>query len=320
MRYAFIGLILLIAVSIYGKTMSDTLDVFENTSGVLRFNIEHNMMEITFPPNPFLVGDGWHPFDSYFFASYMYLSFETPEIPFGWEIIEANLRMYCFSRKGNDQPSTYPIFDPTNGYPYNPYLMLDHIYYGSSLDYSDLEISPNQLTPTVYLQNYMDTGWFSIDVTEFLIDDINESRDFSQYRLRLQNDSDWDVCHDNLEFEVSPGYKVHIQYLISNGVSVSDDTTSEVQEEIDLTASPNPFNPSTEISFSLDRTKHVRITVFNHKGQVVTILHDGFLSNGQHRIAWNGKDSSNNPVASGIYLFCLESDGETVTKKITLLK
>ncbi len=69
---------------------------------------------------------------------------------------------------------------------------------------------------------------------------------------------------------------------------------------------PNPFNASTTISYLLPREGHVRATVYNMAGQRVTVLADGRLPAGEHRMVWNAND-----VASGVYL-CAVSFGDAV--------
>lgn len=66
---------------------------------------------------------------------------------------------------------------------------------------------------------------------------------------------------------------------------------------------PNPFNPSTTISFSLASPQNVNIEIYNIRGQLVKVLHDGFVGdvNTKHQLVWHGDDANNNKVASGIY-------------------
>jgi hypothetical protein len=83
---------------------------------------------------------------------------------------------------------------------------------------------------------------------------------------------------------------------------------------------PNPFNPSTEISFSLPVTSQVRLDVFNIMGQKVTALVNGSLPAGKHNVTWNGKSSAGETVASGVYFYKIEAAGFTDVKKMLLMK
>jgi PKD repeat protein len=91
---------------------------------------------------------------------------------------------------------------------------------------------------------------------------------------------------------------------------------------------PNPFNPETTISFSVtqnavsgsDGSSFVNLAIFNVKGQKVKTLLNEHLIKGTHSVVWNGTDSNNKPVSSGIYFYKISSVNESVMKKMLLLK
>lgn len=87
---------------------------------------------------------------------------------------------------------------------------------------------------------------------------------------------------------------------------------------------PNPFNPSTSITFAVKKASHAKLTVLNIKGQKVKTLFNDYISeeNTNKAIAttWNGTDSSNIKVASGIYFYKLEAEKKTTIKKMILMK
>ncbi len=83
---------------------------------------------------------------------------------------------------------------------------------------------------------------------------------------------------------------------------------------------PNPFNPSTSISFSIPEEAKVSLKIFNIKGQRVKTLYTGFAEAGKHTMTWNGEDENNKPVASGIYFYKLKSSEFEKVKKMLLLK
>ncbi|NQT65039.1 MAG: T9SS type A sorting domain-containing protein, partial [FCB group bacterium] len=83
---------------------------------------------------------------------------------------------------------------------------------------------------------------------------------------------------------------------------------------------PNPFNPTTTISFTLttQNTDRSELAIYNLKGQRIQQYS---ILNGQSSVTWNGTDSNNQPVSSGVYLYKLIVNGEAVaTKKCLLLK
>lgn len=78
---------------------------------------------------------------------------------------------------------------------------------------------------------------------------------------------------------------------------------------------PNPFNPSTTISFSMPVRARATLRIYNILGQEVEVLVDGQLEPGNHEILW---DAENEP--SGIYFYRLSYGSEVLTKKMALLK
>lgn len=83
---------------------------------------------------------------------------------------------------------------------------------------------------------------------------------------------------------------------------------------------PNPFNPETTISFQMPKAAPVRLAIYNVKGQLVKVLHDGTASQGDNSVVWDGTDAGGNAVSSGIYFSRLESGSKTEIRKMMLMK
>lgn len=83
---------------------------------------------------------------------------------------------------------------------------------------------------------------------------------------------------------------------------------------------PNPFNPETTIRFSLKDNSNVQLNVYNLKGQLVRSLVNSQMTAGLHRVVWNGKDDKGNSVASGIYLYRIETPTYSAMQKMMLMK
>jgi hypothetical protein len=83
---------------------------------------------------------------------------------------------------------------------------------------------------------------------------------------------------------------------------------------------PNPFNPSTTITYRLPADGRVSLKVYNLLGQEVRTLVSGRQAAGTHSAGWDGKDNLGKAVASGVYLFRLEAGGMVKSRKMMLLK
>jgi hypothetical protein len=83
---------------------------------------------------------------------------------------------------------------------------------------------------------------------------------------------------------------------------------------------PNPFNPSTEIRYSIARPSHVRLQVLNARGELVQSLIQAYQPAGCYITIWNGRDQYGNPAASGLYFCRLESAGFVRTQKMLLVR
>jgi hypothetical protein len=86
-------------------------------------------------------------------------------------------------------------------------------------------------------------------------------------------------------------------------------------DQLDLSNSPNPFNPATAIQFTLPIPAQVVLDIYNVTGQRVATILDGKLEAGRHRVTWDGSG-----VASGIYLYRLSVGNVSAVRKMVLLK
>lgn len=93
-----------------------------------------------------------------------------------------------------------------------------------------------------------------------------------------------------------------------------------IQAKIILSNYPNPFNPMTTINFTIPVSCDVNISVFNIKGQIIKTLINEHLEKGSHSIDWNGTDTYNKQVSSGVYFYQISTDKKSKMKKMLLLK
>ena len=100
-----------------------------------------------------------------------------------------------------------------------------------------------------------------------------------------------------------------------------DDGSSTVPESYELSANyPNPFNPTTEIEYTLGARTHVQVVVYDLLGRHVTTLVDEAQSAGDHATSWDGTDADGNPSPTGVYFYRIETKYFRTAKKMMLLK
>tara|TARA_B100000315_G_C14574219_1_gene587149 strand:+ start:517 stop:1131 length:615 start_codon:yes stop_codon:yes gene_type:complete len=83
---------------------------------------------------------------------------------------------------------------------------------------------------------------------------------------------------------------------------------------------PNPFNPSTRITFSTDNIVDVFLTVYSVSGLKVKELGYGSYMQGTHTVSWNGRDEKNRSVSTGVYILKVKAGEQVLTRKMTLIK
>jgi hypothetical protein len=83
---------------------------------------------------------------------------------------------------------------------------------------------------------------------------------------------------------------------------------------------PNPFNPETTISFDVPRSSFVSLKIYNILGQEVKTLVNGHKDAAKNTVKWDGTNNNGIKVNSGIYIYRLNAEGVTFTRKMVLVK
>ena len=84
---------------------------------------------------------------------------------------------------------------------------------------------------------------------------------------------------------------------------------------------PNPFNPATTIPLAVPAgAKNVDLTIYNILGQPLRQLWTGPLPAGEHELTWDGRDAQGRPVATGVYVYRLQVDEQTRTRKMVKIE
>ena len=114
--------------------------------------------------------------------------------------------------------------------------------------------------------------------------------------------------------EWSPSNKICVWEQASLGIGFTPIVEAPVEFALHPNF-PNPFNPSTVLTYELRAASHMALKVYDTAGRLVSTLVDGFTQAGTHRAIFNGEG-----LASGIYLAKLEAGEFTAVQKLVLLK
>ncbi|MFA6726242.1 MAG: class II glutamine amidotransferase [Syntrophomonadaceae bacterium] len=135
---------------------------------------------------------------------------------------------------------------------------------------------------------------------------------YHAYELLDLNDFTFDFTH--IIPEKDGLYQVKLN---ENGSDMGTYATSMVRA---ISNYPNPFNPDTNIYFTLKDKAEANILIYNIKGQLVREMGFKPYKAGINTIKWDGRDNANSPVSSGIYFIRINTGTESHTHKMLMIK
>jgi hypothetical protein len=131
------------------------------------------------------------------------------------------------------------------------------------------------------------------------------------------------VSGNGINYLVTDIFQLGEPVPLEDGASsgVGDDRPDAMPEATTLLpVSPNPFNRSTTVRYSLTADEQVRLSVYDARGTLVRTLENDMMPAGHHQTLWDGRDRSNRPVAAGIYFVRFQAGSYARTEKMMLLK
>jgi len=214
-------------------------------------------------------------------------------------------------------PESYD-FNPIENYEWNADFMAtsDYIFIGgwvrddNNTGVSEVEVSFNNNGGTVKTD---DVGYYSNFVlrgTQYTVTPTKEGFNFLPSSR----------THTGMYSESEQNYNATISNSSNSTLSILDNTSSLPSKFTVLPAYPNPFNPSTTITYGLAGDSHVSINIYDLSGKLISTLQSSEQTQGWHSIIWNGTNQQGENVPAGIYLSRIISNNNTKTTKFMLLK
>jgi hypothetical protein len=170
------------------------------------------------------------------------------------------------------------------------------------------------LTPTASAQRIGAWSSYPSDAS-IIVQDLDETPEDGDYVMFAWCYESMDATKRVLLLENA------MHWLIGGTVTAVEETPAALPSNVALRGNhPNPFNPKTDIRFSLPAAASVDLAVFDVKGRRVATLVSGRLEAGDHVVTWQGTDAQGMAQPSGVYFARLRAEGTTLTHKMLLLK
>jgi len=147
---------------------------------------------------------------------------------------------------------------------------------------------------------------------------------FSQQEMIEELDYYTTIAINEVEYSLPLQY-LPTELIITGEIRIANEQmlpiTDTVVTPLRFSVYPNPFNPATNIAFTIEKDTFIECAIYNIKGQKVKTIAAQHMKRGNHTITWNGVDTFGRASSSGIYFVSIAPQGQKrVVKKITLLK
>ena len=294
-------------------TIIDTVYSIPELDGAISYNTQWGTYGIDTTYGGHSVGDWWSAISGGIAYGRMFLAYPLPDIPENYSLNSATMFVFQHFSVGNNEYWDYPIFNMET-YDVEPPCLIEHIDYGTYLDPDDFNIPV--LHPADTISTTSEQDWRSLEVTDWIIDDIENNRPFAQSRLRLSLDYDSDYMEELIMFLSGNTIedKSYMIYEYIEDSNVHDDFPD--QDQIKFCIYPNPISKNLKMGYFLKNQQNITIDLYNIKGQKLFNLFSGFGKQGRNEISLNIANLSN-----GIYLIKLDkSENKSLMKKILIQK
>ena len=142
-----------------------------------------------------------------------------------------------------------------------------------------------------------------------------------------EEDGTWHALSPKFQMAVAPVMDTDksgdVLVLGQNRVSAGTEADPEATPKplvANMTVAPNPFNPVTEITYSLPTSGVVSLVIYDVRGRIVRTLVDESRGAGVHTVVWDGRDGRGRSLSSGVYLARLQAGAVRLVTRLTLLQ
>lgn len=104
----------------------------------------------------------------------------------------------------------------------------------------------------------------------------------------------------------------------ATGVAAGGGTATGMPSAVRMNAWPNPFGEELALSLDSDRSRLLRVVIYDVRGRRRSVLYDGELSLGRKLLTWDGRGADGRLLPPGVYFVRLEGAGVDAARKITL--
>ena len=128
------------------------------------------------------------------------------------------------------------------------------------------------------------------------------------------------ILRDVVGQNASGSFVVFDAIRFSNTATASTKNQTHPNDFLYPFSYPNPFNPSTNIVFSINEKSPVQIHIYSISGEKINEYNLGILDQGKHTKSWHSKNKNGAPVPSGVYIFFVETKNKKESGKMILLR
>lgn len=211
-------------------------------------------------------------------------------------------RFYSCPGGGSTVVKIYPIAEEWDQNSWNIHQHLDY--------HEDIYLQFNLTGP-----GGLSIKEFNLDLTEIIVLMNSNNLEFKGFVMIANNNQKFSKFYSKEHSNVN--YRPSLDIMAN---PVSNEIPEASRLSLNLSAYPNPFNPTTTLEFDNPKHKNAEVSLYNIRGRLIKTMENLEVIGGKSRVTWDGKDKNNKKVSSGIY-FCKVKVGTlTNTQKLVLQK